>query len=172
MAVEKHSEGRFGERKVQSFFDANIGNIITFPNAKTKSNAEIADLFIWLNRKVMLVEVKTHVSSKIELDQWIQERIIYAVEQITKSYSKCVGGEEIYVHNDHYHVRFDNAGPSFYMGLIVLNFEGQSNVLPSVAMPDIYGRPLPIQVISYDDLAQLSQEINISRFVVLPEGQI
>ncbi|MGA9768195.1 MAG: hypothetical protein WBV94_04090 [Blastocatellia bacterium] len=160
MAVEEHSGGKLGERKVQSFFDANIGNIITFPNAKTKRNAQIADLLVWLNWKVMLVEVKTRVSSKMTLDQWVQERIVAAVEQITNSYSKCISGEEIYIYNDHYHVRFDNAGASFYTGLIVLNFEGKSHVLPSVAMPDIYSRPLPIQVISYDDLEQLGQEIN------------
>jgi hypothetical protein len=41
-----------------------------------------------------------------------------------------------------------------------LNYEGTTNVLPSVALTDIYDRPLPIQVTSYDDLAQLSAEID------------
>lgn len=160
MSVAKENEGRPGERKVQSFFDANIGKIITFPNAKTKSNAQIADLVVWLNYKAILVEVKTRVSSKVSLDQWVQERIDDAAKQITSSYSRCVGGEEIYVHNNYYHVRFDDKGVAFYSGLIVLNYEGASNILPSLAVPDIYRRPLPIHVISYDDLAQLSQEID------------
>ena len=160
MSVAKENEGRPGERKVQSFFDANIGNIITFPNAKTKSNAQIADLLVWLNWKALLVEVKTRVSSKATLDLWVQERIAEAAHQITKSYARCVGGERIYVNNDYYHVRFDDKGVAFYSGLIVLNYEGKCNVLPSVAVPEIYRRPLPIHAISYDDLAQLSQEID------------
>jgi hypothetical protein len=160
MSVAKENEGRPGERKVQRFFDANIGNIITFPNSKTKSNAQIADLLVWLNWKALLVEVKTRVSSKITVDQWVRERIADAANQITNNYAKCVGGEEIYVNNDFYHVRFDDKGVAFYSGLIVLNYEGTGNVLPSVAVPDIYRRPLPIHAISYEDLALLSQEID------------
>jgi hypothetical protein len=129
MAIEKQNEGIVGERTVQNFFDAEIGSIITFPKAKTKSNAEIADVLVWLNWKAILVEVKTHVSSKVPLDQWVQERIVDAAKQITDNYSKCVRGEEIYVHNDHYHVRFDSAGVAFYIGLIVLKYKGKSNVL-------------------------------------------
>lgn len=160
MSVTKENEGALGERKVQSFFDANIGNIITFPNPKTKNNAEIADLLVWLNWKAFLVEVKSRISSTLPLDLWVQQRIVEAANQITKSYSRCVSGEEIHVHNDYYHVRFDDKGVAYYSGLIVLNYEGTTNVLPSVAVPDIYDRALPIQVISYDDLAQLSEEID------------
>ncbi|HEY3136683.1 MAG TPA: hypothetical protein VGL29_11705 [Blastocatellia bacterium] len=156
----KENEGRPGERKVQRFFDANIGNIITFPNAKTKSNAQIADLLVWLNWKALLVEVKTRISSKVTLDQWVKERVADAANQITKSYARCVGGEQIYVNNDFYNVRFDDKGVAFYSGLIVLNYEGTSNVLPSVAVSDIYRRSIPIHAISYDDLAHLSHEID------------
>ena len=147
MDKEKHSEGMLGERTVQSFFDAKIGSIITFPNAKTKSNAQVADLLVWLNWKAILVEVKTRVSSKVALEQWVKERIFDAVEQIKNSHSKCTNGEKIYVHNDYYHVRFDSAGVSFYIGLIVLKYEGKSNVLPSIVVPDIYSHPLSIHVL-------------------------
>lgn len=161
MSVANENEGRLGERKVQCFFETNIGKIITFPNAKTKSNKQIADLLVWLNWKALLVEVKTRVSSKVSLDQWVRERIADADHQITKSYVTCLGGEHIYVNNDYYHVRFDDKEVEFYSGLIVLNYEGMgSSVLPSVAVPDIYRRPLPIHAISYDDLAQLSEEID------------
>lgn len=160
MDKEKHSEGILGERTVQSFFDEKIGSIITFPNAKTKSNAQVADLLVWLNWKAILVEVKTRVSSKVALEQWVEERIFDAVEQIKNGYSKCTNGEEIYVHNDYYHVRFDSAGVSFYIGLIVLKYEGKSNVLPSIAVPNIYSNSLPIHVLSYDDLVQLNKEID------------
>jgi Holliday junction resolvase len=87
MSVARENEGRPGERKVQSFFDGKIGNIITFPNAKTKSNAEIADLLVWLNWKALLVEVKSRVSSKITLDQWVHQRIAEAADQITNGVS-------------------------------------------------------------------------------------
>lgn len=160
MANRDHIEGELGEQKVHKYFDANIGSIITFPNAKSKQNAQIADSFLWLNRKALLVEVKTRVTSAMPLDLWVHDRVIGAIEQRIKGYTKCVKGEEIYLHNDYYHVKFDSNNVSFYMGLIVLNYEGKSNILPSTVAPEIYKSPLPIQVISYDDLAFLSEEID------------
>ncbi len=53
------SKGEVGEKLVSNFFDRNFSKIFSFPNPKTKKNEEIADVLIWLNRTVFLIEVKT-----------------------------------------------------------------------------------------------------------------
>jgi hypothetical protein len=52
-------KGTLGEKLIANFFDTHSSRLFSFPNPKTNSNAEVADVLVWWNHAVLLVEVKT-----------------------------------------------------------------------------------------------------------------
>ena len=59
MITKNEDIGSYGEKLVENFFDSKFSTSFSFPNPKTKDNAQITDVLIWMNRVVLLIEVKT-----------------------------------------------------------------------------------------------------------------
>ena len=154
--------GNYGENLVKNFFDFNISKFYSFPNARTKDNAEIADVVVWHNRKLFFIEVKSRDSEKAtaSLRSWATRRIDKAVAQIRKNYDRCIAHDTIYLHNDFFHVELDHEGITDYIGLVILAFDGICNLSPTNAVPDIYKGPFPVHVLTWSDLRSLSEEID------------
>jgi len=53
------TKGEIGELIISNFVENLFSKILSFSSPKTKDNAGIADILIWLNRTVFLIEVKT-----------------------------------------------------------------------------------------------------------------
>lgn len=154
--------GDYGERLVQNFFDSNISKFYTFPNAKSKDKAEFADVVVWSNRQLFVVEVKSRDSKEgtASLESWAAHRISQAVSQIDSAVERCERGETINLHNDFFHVELDHDGVTNRVGIVILAFDGFCDLLPTDAVADLYDRPFPIHVLTWDDLQALSAEID------------
>ncbi len=157
---DEKDAGELGEHLVNQFFDSNLSKFFSFPNARNKQKAQVADLVVWLNRKLFLVEVKTRDEGTSTLESWATWRIQQAVEQICRNYERCERKEEIFLYNDYFHVKLDHEGVTYHIGLIVLAYDGICNLSPTEAVPDIYERALPIHVLSWQDLVALRAEID------------
>lgn len=153
-------KGTAGERLIAQFFDSHYSKFFSFPDPKTRSNAQVADVLVWKNRVVFLIEVKTRVSGPASIDSWARSRIQEAVKQITTNYKRIKDNETINLHNSYYHMTLDCSGVSRVIGLIVLVYDGQCTYLPTSAVPDIYNCELPIHAISWYDLQQMTNEID------------
>jgi hypothetical protein len=156
------SKGEIGERLVSNFFDESFSNIFSFPNPKTKNNAEVADVLIWLNRTVFLVEVKTRNDSisTASIESWCHSKIEQANIQIRKNAERIYSNEEIFLNNEFYHSKLDCKSVCEVVGLIVLVYEEESkNVIPSKYLQNIYSDLTPIHVIAWKDLERLVEEI-------------
>jgi hypothetical protein len=152
--------GALAERLVHQFFDSHLSKFFSFPYAHNRQKAQVADVVVWHNRQVFLVEVKARDEGSASLESWATWRIQQATKQICRNYERFLRQEEIFLHNDYFHVKLDHEGITYHTGLIVLAYDGICNVLPTDAVPDIYKRPLPIYVLSWNDLGALSAEID------------
>jgi hypothetical protein len=120
----------------------------------------VADLIVWLNRKLFMIEVKARDEGTATLESWATWRIKQAVEQIFENYERCERKEDIFLHNDYFDVKLDHEGVTYHIGLIILAYDGVCHLSPTHAAPDIYERSLPIHVLSWQDLVALSTEID------------
>jgi hypothetical protein len=153
-------KGTWGEQLIASFFDSHFSRHFSFPNPKTKSNAQVADVLVWMNRLAILIEVKTRDEGTASIDDWARSRVQEATKQITTNYKRIKAGEIINLHNQYYHTTLDCIGVTSIIGLVVLVHDEKSNFLPSNAVLDIYNGELPIHVISWNDLQQMTTEID------------
>lgn len=160
MKKNKLSLGDFGEQIVNSLVDSQFTKYISFPNPKTKSNAQIADNLIWLNHDAILIEVKTRTKGKTSIEKWARSRIQDGVTQLTKNYKKIKNGEVINLHNKYFDVPLDNSGLSRILGLVILTHEEDLSILPSESEKEIYKKDIPIQALSIKDLRNISKEID------------
>jgi hypothetical protein len=156
----KTDKGSIGEQLVAHFIDSNYSKFFTFPDPKTKSNAQVADVLIWKNRLVFLIEVKTRDSGTASIESWVTFKIEEAVQQITNNHNRIRANEIINLHNSYYQTTLDSAGIHRIVGLIVLVYDDKCNIFPSAAVPDIYKSLLPIHVISWNDLKKMISEID------------
>ncbi len=97
-------KGRFGEHLIENFFDSNFSRIFSFPNPKTKENAQVADVLIWI---VLLIEVKTRDEKlgSASIEHWISDRIETAVGQIVRNYNRIKTNDQIFLNNSFYHTQ-------------------------------------------------------------------
>jgi hypothetical protein len=155
------TKGEIGERLVSNFCDQNLSKIFSFPNPKNKDNAEIADVLIWLNRTVFLIEVKTRSSEgTAPIESWFHSQIKKAHSQIVKSYERIQSKEKIYLRNDYYHPELDCDDISRVVGLIVMVYEDNCTSMPTEHFSDIYDSELPIHVLSWKNLEKMVEEID------------
>ena len=158
--ITNNNKGTFGEKLIAEFFDSNYSKFFSFPNPKAKSNAQVADVLIWMNRVVFLIEVKTRSEGSASIDSWARSKIQEAVRQITTNYKRIKDGETVNLHNSYYHTTLDCVGISKIIGLVILVHDDQINYLPSHAVSDIYKNGMPIHVISWNNLRQMTTEID------------
>jgi len=152
--------GDIGEEIVSNFFDANFSEILSFRDPKTKDNAQVSDIIIWLNRYVFLIEIKTLVSSKYSVNDWARDRIIEGVIQLEKNYDKIKSNEEIFLNNKYYHVKLDCEGLSEIFGLIILVHDEECTIEPHNACESIYNSKLPIHVFLWEQVKKITSEID------------
>ena len=159
--ITNNNKGTFGRKLIAEFFDSNYSKFFSFPNPKAKSNAQVADVLIWMNRVVFLIEVKTRSEGRYtSIDSWARSKIQEAVRQITTNYKRIKDGETVNLHNSYYHTTLDCVGISKIIGLVILVHDDQINYLPSHAVSDIYKNGMPIHVISWNNLRQMTTEID------------
>jgi len=156
----EYDSGTAGERLIAQFFDSHYSKFFSFPNPKTRSNAQVADVLVWMNRVVFLIEVKTRDSGSASIDSWARSKIQNAVEQIKRNYDRIRTNETINLHNSYYNTTLDCSSVSRVVGLVVLVHDKHCTLLPSIAVPDIYKCDLPIHVISWNDLRRMTTEID------------
>lgn len=153
--------GEVGELIVSNFFDSNFSKIFSFLNPKTKNNAEVADILIWLNRTVFLIEVKTRSDEgSSTIQSWCHSKIKQAHSQILKNYNRIKEGEQIFLNNSYYHTELDCTGINEIIGLVVLVHDEKCDIEPSEYFSNIYDFEIPIHVISWKDLERLVDEID------------
>lgn len=152
--------GNVGEQILNNFVDKKFTKLISFPNPKTKSKAQLCDNLIWLNYDAILIEVKTRTKGETTINKWARSRIQEGVTQITKNYKKIKNGETITLHNRYFDVTLDNDSLTNILGLIILIHDEELKILPSESEKEIYNKEFPIQVLSIKDLNQLSKEID------------
>ena len=152
--------GMVGETLVANFFADHFSKIFSFPNPKTKSNAEVADVLVWMNRTVFLIEVKTRNEGDASIESWAKSRIQNSLEQIKKNYGRIKSKEQIFLHNSYYQTPLDCEGISQIIGLIVLIHDEDITLLPSQTIKDIYNQEIPIHVFSGKTLFQMTEEID------------
>ncbi len=152
--------GNIGEEIISNFFDTNFSEILSFHDPKTKDNAQVSDIIIWLNRYIFLIEVKTLVSSKYSPNDWAKGRIIEGIDQLEKSYERIKAKEEIFLNNNYYHVKLDPEGLSAIYGLIILVHDDECTIEPHAAYSNIYNSKLPIHVFSWNQITKITSEID------------
>ena len=155
------TKGQIGEKLVENFFDKNFSNIYSFSSPKTKDNAEVADVLIWLNRKLFLIEVKTRSDEgTAPIESWGHSKIKQAYGQILKNYNRIKNNEQIFLRNNHYHTELDNEGLVTILGLVVLVSDEELKIEPSQYLPEIYNSEIHIHVITWKNLEDMIKEIN------------
>jgi len=155
------TKGQVGEQLIENFFDKNFSNIYSFASPKTKDNAEVADVLIWLNRKLFLIEVKTRSDEgTAPIESWGHSQIKKAHGQITKNFNRIKNNEQIFLKNNHYHTQLDNDGLVTVIGLIVLVSDEELKIEPSQYLPEIYDSEIPIHIITWRDLELMIKEID------------
>ncbi|MBK8383085.1 MAG: hypothetical protein IPL16_14620 [Ignavibacteria bacterium] len=154
-------KGKIGENLIVQFFDSKLSKFFSFPNPKTRSNKEVADVLVWWNRVVLLIEVKTRTEGSVDTDVWIRSKVKEATEQIIANYKKIKSNETINLFNSFYHTKLDCEGVMETIGLIVLLYDEQSNIIfPAEDFPEIYKQEIPIHVISWQDLSRMTSEVD------------
>ena len=152
--------GNIGEEIVSNFFDTSFSEILSFRDPKTKDNAQVSDILIWLNRYVFLLEVKTLVSSKYSINDWAKDRIWEGVGQLEKNYDRIIAKEEIFLNNKYYHVKLDCESLSAIYGVIILVHDDECTIEPHEAYSNIYKSKLPIHVFSWYQIKKITSEID------------
>ncbi|MDO8140060.1 MAG: hypothetical protein Q6358_01040, partial [Candidatus Brocadiales bacterium] len=154
------TSGDIGEELVSNFFDNNFSEILSFRNPKTKDNAQIADIVIWLNRIVFLIEVKTLISSEYSVNDWAKDRIKKGIDQLEKNFKRINSNEEIFLNNKCYHVKLDCQEMVTVIGVVILVHEGDCSLKPSMVCDKIYESTFPIHVFSWQQFKKFSSEID------------
>jgi hypothetical protein len=155
------TKGQVGERLIENFFDENFSNIYSFASPQTKNNAEVADVLIWLNRKLFLIEVKTRSDEgTASIKSWGHSKIKQAHGQIIKNFNRIKNNEQIFLKNNYYHTQLDNDGLVTIIGLIILVSDEELIIEPSQYLPKIYNSEIPIHVITWRDLELMIKEID------------
>lgn len=152
--------GVIGEQIISNFFDESFSDILCFPSPRTKNNAQVSDIILWLNRFIFLIEVKTFVSSSYHINDWACDRINEGVEQLEKNYDRILSNQEIFLNNKYYHTKLDCEGLSGIYGLIILVHADDCTIKPSDVCKDIYESKLPIHVFSWNKLQSITHEID------------
>ena len=160
MSEETVRRGAWGEKIIAEFFDSQFSRQFSFPNPRTRSNVEIADVFVWWNRVVFLIEVKTRDCGGKTVEQWASSRIREAVKQLQRNHALLERSETVNLHNEYYELPFIHDGIGAIFGLIVLVTDEPFCVLPEEACPDIYRQGFPIHVFSWHDLKRMTAEID------------
>ena len=161
MKSKKRNVGDLGEQIISNFFDVEFSEILTFPDPKTqKNNAQIADVLIWVNRVVFLIEVKTRDIGPAKIESWASSRINDGIKQLIKNYQRIKTNEKIKLHNKYYDVVTDFNLVTKVIGIIVLVCEENLTAKPSSLISDIYNKELPIHVFLKDDLIKIKDEID------------
>jgi len=156
------TKGEIAERLVSNFFDENFSKIFSFPNPKTNAKAEVADVLIWLNRIVFLIEVKTRDEDEASasINSWFYSQTEKAIGQIAKNFKRIKSKEPIFLHNSYYNTRLDYEGLTQFIGLIILVYDEEYTHKPSEHFLDIYKEEIPIHVFAWKDLARILEEID------------
>lgn len=156
------TKGEIAEQLVSNFFDENFSKIFSFPNPKTKAKAEVADVLIWLNRTVFLIEIKTRDEDKASasINSWFYSQTEKAIGQITKNFKRIKSKEQIFIHNSYYNTRLDYEGLTQFIGLIILVYDEECALKPSEHFLDIYKEEIPIHVFAWKDLERMIEEID------------
>ena len=154
------SKGEVGERLVSNFFDENFSKIFSFPHANTKTNAQVADILVWLNRTVFLIEVKTRDEGTASIQTWFRSQTQKALGQIRNNFDRIKAKEPIFLRNDYYHTELEHDGLVQIIGVVVLVYEEECIVKPSDYFQDIYKDELPIHVFAWKDLEKMIEEID------------
>jgi|GEM_PF-1672732 Holliday junction resolvase len=152
--------GTAGEKLIAEFFDSKFSRFYSFPNPKTKANQEVADVLVWLNRIVFLIEVKTRSNGSSSIESWIKGKIKEAVEQLCTNHQRIKNNEVINLHNEFYQAQLDCQGTYSVVGIIVLVYDEVCNIHPSTLVRDIYEKDFPIHVFSWNDLQRMVSEID------------
>lgn len=162
MLNENKNIGSYGEKLIENFFDSKFSKIFSFPNPKTKDNAQITDVLIWMNKVVLLIEVKTRDQSEgmASIDSWARSRIKKAINQLEKGYNRIKSKEMIFLNNSLYQTQLDCEEISKIIGLIVLVHDVECNIYPSEYVTEIYKKEFPVHVISWNDLEKIIHEID------------
>lgn len=158
--MSKRDKGSLGEERIANFFDTHFSRLFSFPSPKTQANVEIADVLVWWNRVVLLVEVKTRDTSKATVDQWARSCIQKAVAQIDSNMRRIRNRETINLRNRFFHPTLMYEGLDEFVGMVVLVADGPLTLRPTDAVPDIYQRDTPIHVFSWSDLKRMPLEID------------
>lgn len=156
----QNEKGKIGEQLVSNFFDLNFSKFFSFPNPLTKSNAEVADVLIWLNKIVFLIEVKTRDTGSASIESWASSKIKEAIAQIRKNYCRIKDNEIINLHNTFYQTQLDSASISEIIGLILLVHDENFIFYPTESDKNIYNYEIPIHVLSWNDLQKMIKEID------------
>ncbi len=98
--------GEVSELLVQNFFDKYFSNVYSFRSPKTSSNAEVADVLVWLNRVAFLIEVKGRDTGKASIESWAKLRVTQGATQIVKNYNRFKAHEQVNLHNNYYNFQF------------------------------------------------------------------
>lgn len=156
------TKGEIAEQLVSNFFDENFSKIFSFPNPKTNARAEVADVLIWLNRTVFLIEVKTRDEDKASasIDSWFYSQTEKAIGQIARNFKRIKSKEPIFLHNSYYNTRLDYEGLTQFIGLIILVYDEECAPKPSEHFLDIYKEEIPIHVFAWKDLVRMIEEID------------
>lgn len=156
------TKGEITERVVSNFFDENFSKIFSFPNPKTKTKAEVADVLIWLNRTVFLIEVKTRDEDEAyaSIDSWFYSQTEKAIGQVVKNFNRIKSKEAIFLHNSYYNTDLDYEGLTQFIGLIILVYDEECSPKPSEHFLDIYKEEIPIHVFAWKDLERMIEEID------------
>lgn len=152
--------GDSGESIVASFINDRFSNILSFLRPKTRSNAEVADVLIWMNRLVILIEVKTRGKGAASIDRWAGGKIDEAVSQIRQNRERILNSERISLHNKYFNTMLDCAGVNHIKGVVILVHDGACSIYPSHVVQGIYEDPLPVHVFSLSQLVRMKSELD------------
>lgn len=157
--MNRINKGIIGEKIVKDFFDKNFSSIFSFPNPKTSTNAEIADVLIWMNKIALLIEVKTRDYRTSSIEKWAYSKIGEGTQQIIKNYNKIINNERIILNNSYYNTDLDPDDLTIY-GLIILVHDEECHIYPSKFETSLYKNDIPIHVFSWNDLEKMTDEID------------
>jgi hypothetical protein len=160
MADQAERSGTIGERLVSESFGKHCSSQFSFPNPKTKREAEVADVLIWWNRVAFLIEVKTRDGGGKTAEAWARTKVNDGVEQVRRNHQRLKDREPVFLHNQFYNVALQYEGLEHVYGIVVLLSDEPLFFSPKEVVPDLYEHDVPVHVFSWDDLKQMVQEID------------
>ena len=162
--------GAQGEKDVMEHVDG-FAKILNFDNCKSNGE-ELIDSLLWFDDILLLVEVKTRVSSQGAIREWARDQIKKARKQIEKAHDKIKSGHHITLTNSIYNgIVLDNNRISKMIGIIVLKCEEDLPFTPHNLHKEIADCDIPIHIFSYKAFLQTAHQMNtIPDFIYhLPE---